>query len=176
MKDKKLTGNHLWKLRTGFNKGKLFADAKVLWEEACKYFDWCDRHPRNRVELVKYRGDHSEAEIPLRRMYSMYGLTCYLNVSISYFRTTKAQIKSRIEDGRAVQCETDMLETIERIERVIQAEQIEGAAVGQYANNIVNRLNGLSDNVKVQTEQPTVKLILRDTEAGDFMKELEELL
>ena len=81
----RLVGNKFWNLRTKHGRDRLFSDAALLWAEACKYFDWCDRHPRERVELVKYKGEANEAVVPLGRPYSVDGLTLYLGVSSSYF-------------------------------------------------------------------------------------------
>jgi hypothetical protein len=172
----RLTGNQLWKLRTRHGRNRLFGDAAVLWEEACKYFDWCDRHPRTNVELVKYKGGYEEAEVPVLRMYSMQGLTSYLRVSESYFRTVKAGIRERIEKGKAAAAEVELLDVIESIERTIRADQIEGAAVGQYAGNLVNRLNGLSDNVNVTNSRPVIKISVRNAETEGYLKELDDLL
>jgi len=172
----RLTGNRLWKLRTKHGRNRLFGDAALLWDEACKYFDWCDRHPRYDVELVKYRGGYEEAEIPLGRMYSMDGLTKYLCISGSYFRTAKSELREKIEKGTASAGEIKLLETVEQIELTIRAEQIEGAAAGQYAGNLVNRLNGLSDNVNVTGNQPVIKVSVRDNETDGYLKELEGLL
>lgn len=172
----RLTGKQLWRLRTKHGRNKIFSDAALLWDEACKYFDWCDRHPRPSVELVKYKGDYEEAEIPLLRMYSMHGLTCYLGVSGGYFRAAKANLREKIDKGKATAAEVELLEMIERIEQTIQAEQIEGAAVGQYAPQLVNRLNGLSDNVNVTSNQPVVRVSVRDAETDGYLTELEDLL
>lgn len=172
----RLTGNQLWKLRTKHGRDRLFGDAALLWDEACKYFDWADRHPREKVELVKYKGAASEAEVPLGRMYSMHELTAYLGVSGSYFRTAKGELREKIEKGKATVAEVELLETIERIEGIIQAEQISGAAVGIYATQLVNRLNGLSDNVNVTNNQPVVKVSVRDAETDGYLAELDDLL
>lgn len=172
----RLTGDKLWRLRSKSGPKRLFADAKLLWEEACRYFDWADRHPRYRFELVKYRGDANEAEVPLGHMYSMHELTVYLGVSGSYFRTAKGELREKIERGRASSEEEELLETIERIEGVIQAEQIGGAAVGQYAPQLVNRLNGLTDTVNVMNSRPLVKVSVRDVEAEEYLQRLDEVL
>ena len=173
----RLTGNQLWKLRTKHGRDRLFGDAAVLWDEACKYFDWADRHPREKTELVKYKGEASEAEVPLGRMYSMHELTVYLGVSGSYFRTAKGELREKIEKGKATAAEVELLETIERIEGVIQADQISGAAVGIYAPQLVSRLNGLSDNVNVSNSgEAVVRVTVRDQETAANMDELEELL
>lgn len=172
----RLTGNQFWKLRTKHGPDRLFNNAALLWEEACKYFDWCDRHPRNKVELVKYKGDYEEAEVPLGRMYSMQGLTRYLGVSDSYFRTVKIGLRERIEKSKATADEIELLGAVESIERTVQTDQIEGAAVGIYAGNLVNRLNGLSDNVNVTNNQPVVKVSVRDAETDGYLAELDDLL
>lgn len=140
------------------------------------YFDWCDRHPRYRSELVKYKGAYEEAEVPLCRMYSMRRLALYLGVSGSYFRTAKSELREKVEKETATSAEVELLETIERIELTIQAEQIEGAAVGQYATQLVNRLNGLSDNVNVTNNQPIIKVSVRDSETDGYLAELDDLL
>jgi hypothetical protein len=172
----RLTGKQIWKLRTKHGRNRIFGDAALLWDEACMYFDWCDRHPRNRVELVKYKGCYEEAEVPLCRMYSMHGLTCYLGVSGSYFRTAKGELREKKEKGKASVADVELLDTIERIEQIIQTEQIEGAAVGQYATQLVNRLNGLSDNVNVTNNQPVVRVSVRDAETDAYLAELNDLL
>lgn len=175
MKDR-LTGNHLWKLRTKHGRNRLFSDANLLWGEACKYFDWADRNPRGKVELIKYKGEASEAEVPLGRMYSMHELTVYLGVSGSYFRTAKGELRDKIEKSNATSDEVELLDTIERIEGIIQADQIGGAAVGIYATQLVNRLNGLSDNVNLTNTQPVVKVSVRDTETDGYLAELSDQL
>lgn len=172
----RLTGNQLWKLRTKHGRDRLFGDAALLWDEACKYFDWCDRHPWEKTELVKYQGYASEAEVPLGRPYSMDGLTVYLGISGSYFRTAKGELREKIEKGKATTAETDLLEMIERIEQTIRTQQIEGAAVGVFSASLVARINGLSDNVNVTNSQPIVKVSVCDAETDGYLAELDEIL
>lgn len=172
----RLTGNQLWKLRTKYGRARIFGDAAVLWDEACKYFDWCDRHPWEKAELVKYQGYASEAEVPLGRPYSMDGLTVYLGVSGSYFRTAKSELREKVEKGKAADGEIELLETIERVEQTVRTQQIEGAAVGVFNSGLVARLNGLSDNVNVTNNQPVVKVSVRDAETDGHLTELDDLL
>ena len=176
MKDR-LTGNQLWKLRTKHGRDRLFSDAALLWDEACKYFDWCDRHPWGKTELVKYQGYASEAEVPLGRPYSMDGLTVYLGISGSYFRTAKGELREKIEKGKATTAETDLLDMIERIEQTIRTQQIEGAAVGVFSASLVARINGLSDNVNMSNSgEAVVRVTVRDQETANNMDELDDLL
>lgn len=172
----RLTGNQFWKLRTKHGRDKLFSDAATLLEEAYAYFDWCDRHPWEKTELVKYKGDYEEAEVPLGRPYTMDGLTYYLGVSGSYFRTAKTALKEKTDKGKATPSEIELLETIELIEQVVRNQQIEGAAVGVFSSNLVARINGLADTQNIKNDQPIANIIVRDRETAEDLDELESLL
>lgn len=173
----RLTGNQFWKLRTKHGRDKIFGDAAVLLEEAYLYFDWCDRHPWEKTELVKYKGDYNEADIPLGRPYTMDGLTYYLGVSGSYFRTAKDSLKEKKEFGKATPSEIELLEAIEMIEQAIRTQQIEGAAVGVFSANLVARINGIADKQDITTNgMPAVRVSVRDRETEEDIDELNELL
>lgn len=173
----RLTGNQLWKLRSKHGRSRIFGDPAILLEEAYAYFDWCDRHPWEKTELVKYKGDYEEAEVPLGRPYTMDGLTYYLGVSGSYFRTAKSELREKIEKGKATTTEVDILDAIERIEQAVRNQQIEGAAVGVFSTNLVARLNGLADNTNVSNSgEAVVRVTVRDQETADNMDELDDLL
>lgn len=173
----RLTGNQFWKLRTKHGRDKLFSDAATLLEEAYLYFDWCDRHPWEKTELVKYKGDYEEADVPLGRPYTMDGLTYYLGVSGSYFRSAKNNLREKIEKGKATATEVELLEAIEMIEQAIRTQQIEGAAVGVFSTNLVARINGLADNTNVSNNgEAVLRVTVRDQETADNLNELDELL
>lgn len=173
----RLTGTKLWQLRTKHGKDKIFSDGAVLWDEALKYFDWCDRHPWSRYELVKYKGDFEEAEVPLGRPYTMDGLTLYLGVSGGYFRAAKANLRDKDERGKATAAELDLLQVMEMIETAIRNQQIEGAAVGVFNSNLVARINGIADNMNnVNKGDAVLKVTVRDQKTADDLDELESLL
>ena len=173
----RLTGNQFWKLRSKHGRDKLFCDAGLLLEEAYAYFDWCDRHPWEKTELVKYKGDYEEADVPLGRPYTMDGLTYYLGVSGSYFRSAKGNLREKMEKGRATTAEVDLLEAIEMIEQAIRTQQIEGAAVGVFSTNLVARINGLADNTNIASAgEAVLRVTVRDQETADNMDLLDDLL
>lgn len=177
LKVPRLKGNKLWKLRTKHGKDAIFGDAALLIQHAEAYFDWCDTHPRYRPELVKYKGDYEEAEISLGRPYSMDGLTIYLGVSESYFRTRKRELKEKIESGRATDAEVEVAEAIERIQTICRNEQIEGALVGQYKEALTARLNGIADNINQNnTGDSIVRVTVRDKETADNLDLLAQQL
>lgn len=172
-----LKGNKLWQLRTKHGRDKLFSDAALLLEEAYAYFDWCDRYPWYKPELVKYKGGHEEVEVPIGRPYTMDGLTVYLGVSGGYFRAAKANLKEKINADKATPAEVDLLEAIEMIETIVRNQQIEGAAVGVFMPNLIARINGLADNQKVQnTGNSVVRVTVRDNETAKNLEDLEDLL
>lgn len=172
-----LRGNQFWKLRTVHRPDKLFGDGALLWEEACKYFDWCDRHPWLRAELVKYKGDYEEADVPLGRPYTLDGLTVFLGVSGGYFRALKSGIKTRLEAGRAKVEDEEILATVERIEQTVRTQQIEGAAVGVFNSNLISRINNIAENLNANnTGEMVFKVTVRDQETADNLAALDELL
>lgn len=172
-----LKGNQLWKLRTKIGRDKIFSDGAVLWSEALKYFEWCDRHPLYKVELVKYQGLADEADVPLGRPYTMDGLTVFLGVSPGYFRAAKSNIKNKIEANKASEDEVTLLDEMERIELIVRDQQISGAAVNIFSPNLVARLNGLAENVNQATSgEAVIRVSVRDQATADDLAELEDLL
>jgi len=173
----RLCGVQLWKLRTKHGRDKLFASGALLREEASKYFDWCDRHPWIRAELVKYKGDYSEADLPLGRPYTMDGLTVYLGVSGGYFRAAKSNIIDKRERGRGTAEDEDVLDAVQWIEGVVRAQQVEGAAVGVFNTNLVARINGIADNVnQTGNSEAVLRVTVRDQKTADDLDALEDLL
>lgn len=173
----RLTGNKFWQLRSKHGRDKIFNDATVLTEEAFKYFDWCDRHPWEKTELVKYQGYASEAEIPLGRPYSMDGLTYFLGVSGAYFRAAKVNLKNKIESKKATPEEENLLEAIYLIEQVVRTQNIEGAAVGVFSANLVARIHNIAENVNNNnTGDAVLRVTVRDQATADNLDALDDLL
>lgn len=166
-----------WKLRAKHGRDKIFGDADLLRREAEAYFEWCDSHPLYRAELVKYQGAAEEVGVTLGRPYTIEGLTRYLGVSGGYFRAAKANLRDRIERGKAEVKEIELLETIESIEQVVRTQQLEGAMVGIFSPNLVARLNGIADNTNVANSGGAVlRVSVRDKETAEVLKKLEESL
>lgn len=139
--------NAFWKFRTKHGRKKLFSDPKILWQEACKYFDWCDNNPlktveqargsRRIVDVPKGKGkkqpeDTGLIDIPLMRAYTWDGLELYLGISsLRHYKTG--------EDYK------DFLQVITHIEKIIYTQKFTGAAAGLLNANIIARDLGLSD-------------------------------
>ena len=48
-------GNSFWKQRTKHGRDKIFANADLMWEAACEYFQWVEDNPLN--EAIVYQGE-----------------------------------------------------------------------------------------------------------------------
>jgi hypothetical protein len=173
----RLVGNKFWKLRTTHGRGKLFSDPALLLEEAYAYFDWCDRHPWERSELVKYQGSAYEEAVSIGRPYSIEGFTCYLGVSASYFRSAKANIRTKQDEGRATPEEDELVETIELIEQIVKTQNIEGAAVNVFSPHIVTRMYNMAETINQNnTGESTVRVTVRDQKTADDLNALDDIL
>lgn len=127
-------GNQFWRLRSKHGRDKLFATPDLLWEAACEYFEWCNKHPWERVD---FKGkDAFEVRIPTERPLTINGLCLYLHCNPAYFRTFKAQLKEKDQDFNTV---------INQIEETIYTQKFEGAVVGAFNANIIARDLGLAD-------------------------------
>jgi len=141
-------GNVFWKLRTRHGREKLFSDPKVLWREACKYFEWCDENPLMKTEQIKGRklrivkDEEEEGEVkiddsgliqmPLMRAYTWEGLELYLGLeSLREYKTNPDY--------------EDFSQVIGHISKIIYSQKFTGAASGLLNANIIARDLGLSD-------------------------------
>lgn len=173
----KLRGNKFWKLRSKHGKDKLFGDPVLLWDEACAYWEWCDGAPWMRPELVKYQGYAEEYSVPLGRPYSLDGLTVYLGVAGSYFRSAKKNLQTKVEEGKATDTEVLLLEAIELIETVTRTQNLEGAAVNVFNANIMARQHSLAETINQNnTGDSVVRVTVRDQETADNLSALNEQL
>ena len=170
-------GNQLWKLKQKYGKDRLFAEPDLLMEQARKYFTWCDENPLHRVELVKFQGAASQEHLPLGRPYTMDGLTTFLGVTGSYFRTAKSELRAKVENGKATDNERELLNTIETIEQICRDQNVSGAAVGIFNGSLVARIHGIADKVENHnTGDAVVRVVVRDQKTADHLSELDDLL
>lgn len=145
-------GNQFWKLRSKHGRDKLFANAALLWDAACDYFEWCDNHPW-RSEKVKNKPSGKETEnAPTQRPYSITGLCIYLGCNQGYFSDFKKN------------CNKDFSEIITCIEEIIETQQFEGVTVGAFTSNLIARKMGYVDkqDIIINIEKPLTKAQLEE--------------
>lgn len=129
-------GNHYWEARTSHGRKPIYAKtpdgAKQLWADCCEYFQWVNDNPLITHELVKFQGEATLAELPVKRAMLIESLCDFIGVDPKTWR----EWKSDREDLSAV---------ITQAERVVYRQKFEGAAAGQLNPNIIARDLGLSE-------------------------------
>ena len=143
--------NQFWKVKSKVGREKIFSTPQIMWEEACKYFEWCDENPLIEEKPMVVDKSVETAEVGHPRPYTMGMLCVFLGVNDAYFRQFKADKK---------RCTDDFATVIARIETVVREQKFAGAAVGMYNANLISRDLGLVD--KVQSENTNVNLNSRE--------------
>lgn len=167
----------LWNIKPKVWTTRIFNDPEALTEKAGEYFEWCDANPLHRVELVKFQGGATQAQVPLGRPYTMDGLTVFLGVTGSYFRTVKGRIKERIDAGKPNENDEELLRVIETIEQICRDQNVSGASVGIFNAALVARIHGIADKVENHnTGDAVVRVVVRDQQTADYLSELDDLL
>lgn len=152
--------NQFWKQRSKHGRDKIFSKPEILWEEACKYFEWCDENPLGKVEQarggkekkalsVTDKGVKSEntglIELPLMRAYTWEGLELFLGIdSLRWYKTSDAH--------------KDFLQIITKIGKIIYDQKFTGAAAGLLNPNIIARDLGLTDKKQVEIKDVVVDI------------------
>lgn len=136
-------GHQLWKLRTKHGRDKLFSSPELLWEAACEYFQWCDDNPwikskKQTYDKGEFSGETNE-EIPTQRPYTRKGFLIYIDASENWLQEFKKKADS------------NFLGVIEKIENIIDNQQIDGAMVGVFNSNLVARIQGIKEQSEVST-------------------------
>lgn len=134
-------GNQFWKLRSKHGRDKLFATPELLWEEACNYFEWCDKTPIKTDEVVKsgiLAG--TLIKVPKKRPYTIQGLCIYLDANTEFFNQFRKEMRERTDkEAKDFSC------IINKIDEIIYQQKFEGAVVGLFNSNIIARDLGLRD-------------------------------
>ena len=129
-------GNKFWLLRSKHGRDMLFESPQLLWEAACEYFEWCEKHPLYESRPFAHLGNIKIKKVAKMRAMTLSGLCFYLNCSESYFRTFKITTGSDRQD---------FLTVISEIESAIYNQKFQGAAADLLNANIIARDLGLTD-------------------------------
>lgn len=116
-----------------------YKTADDLRKKAGEYFAWADMNPIRGSRIVqKGGGDTITRDYVYPRPYSLKEFRLFADIS-------KWSVFVEHNKGRE-----GFAEVIDWIEDKISQQQVNGAMVGMYKENLVARLNGISENVKVQ--------------------------
>lgn len=134
-----------------------------MWDAACEYFEWCDKHPWIKKDVTKKQvlnTNQQTFEVEketltdtkqgyTQRPYTLSGLCIYLGCNSQYFKT----FKSRLDESQK-----DFDTVIHTIEEIIYTNKFEGATVGAFNANIIARDLGLSErsNTDITTKGESI--------------------
>jgi len=132
-------GNSFWKQRTKHGRDKIFANADLMWEAACEYFEWVENNPLS--EAIVYQGELSEKEKPLMRAMTIGGMCIQWGTDSEYLSHFEKNLDLDKPESK------DFLRVIKNIREVIKTQKFEGASAGLLNPNIIARDLGLADKV-----------------------------
>lgn len=145
-------GNQFWKQRSKHGRDALFASPELLWESACEYFQWCDDNPwvkskKQTYDKGEFSGETIE-EVPTQRPYTRKGFCIFIDASENWLKEFRKNASA------------DFLAVINRIENIIDNQQVDGAMVGVFNSNLVARIQGIKDHSDVTTKGKEVNTII----------------
>lgn len=125
-------GNEYYKRRQKDGRELIYDSPAHLLDEAYKYFDWCQKKPFYKREVLKGGIQAGKViEVAIDRPYTIEGLCVYVGISVKTFYNYEER--------------EDYFQVVTHIREIIRQNQLEGAMVESYSPNIVARLLGLSD-------------------------------
>lgn len=156
-------GNKFWLNRSKHGRDKIFSSPQILWDEACKYFEYCVENPlmvteAKVVSLGSGAGSEIQMiEIPKARAFTWSGLEFYLGVG-------------RLREYKNNPDYKDFSPIIAEIENVMYSQKFEGAASGVFNANIIARDLGLSEKTDVTSGGEKLSSKLNDLSFEQLME------
>ena len=135
-----------------------------LWDNAVKYFQWCDEHPiitKMPLTSGKEAGMQIKKEQP--RQYNIKALCLHCNITEDYITSIRA----------ARDTDSEYYHVVSKILYIIYAQNLEYAVVDVFNPILVSKMLNLE---KEETPQigTTVRVIHEDPTTGNRIPELSE--
>lgn len=115
------------------------------------YFDWADDNPVRLTYSRKFKGEAGSKEPAQKEDKNEYAVRPYLLHELAY----KIGVNSWTDFKRDNRERDGFADIIAYAENRVAAQQLTGAMVGLYRENIVARLNGIFDNVATVAPPPS---------------------
>lgn len=127
-----------------------------LWEKAVEYFEFCDKNPWTKAEVIKGGEKAGEiVEVPINRPYTIIAFCLFAGITRKTFDNY----------GRL----PEFLPFYTRIKDICYSQKFEGASVGAFNANIIARDLGLREvtDVNVTSEKKSILELFTTAPAGD---------
>lgn len=160
----------IYELARPFGRPLKFKNAEELWTAFVNYTRWNESNPitltQSKAQSQSKAGDKREARNEsVARPLSLVAFRFHAGIKRQW-----ADFRNDYIGRSAAFCDV-----INAIEDAIRTQQVENALVGNYKENLVARLQGISDNVR---QEVSAKVEDRKTlsvdEAKAFLEELEK--
>lgn len=132
------TGNRWWEARSSHGRDPKFENAADLEDACLQYFDWNERNPLYKDQLVTFQGAASHEPIAQMRAMTIHGLCMFIGIARSTWdewRTSRpdfSDVLARVEDG-------------------IFRQKFEGASADLLNAGIIARELGLADKKDIRS-------------------------
>lgn len=161
----------LWQIAKPFGRPAKFKSPQELWEAFIAYVEWSENNPitigneRRQKQSAKRGEEKAQKKETAPRPFSLVAFRLHAGIKRDW-ATFSATYSKRNHDFCGV---------IQAIEESVRQQMVEQAMVGNYKENLVARLNGISDTVeqKVSGNIATRKS-LSVQEARDLLDNIEK--
>ncbi len=160
----------LWQIAKPFGRPAKFKNPEALWQAFLDYAQWSANNPMivqdtKAQRRAGLRDEKSQYQQTIARPYSLVAFRLHAGIKRDW-DTFKKDYARKSKDFCGV---------LQAIEQTIRQQQVENAMVGNYKENIVSRINNISDTIRQEVSgEINTRKNLSVQEARDFINQLEK--
>lgn len=160
----------LWQIAKPFGRPAKFKTPEELWQAFLAYLEWNTNNPMTVNDTRSQRkstlkDERSQYKQQVERPLSLIAFRLHANIKRDW-ATFARDYSKKSADFRGV---------IQAIEQQVREQQVNNALVGNYKENLVARLNGISDTVKQEvTGQVSTRKGVSVQEAQALLQQIDK--
>lgn len=172
----------LWQIAKPFGRPRKFKTAQELWDAFIAYVEWAENNPitvgnerrqkssNKNIPKDEQGSGHTERyqrQETAPRPYSLVAFRIHAGIKRDWC-AFKDYYSGKSDDFCRV---------LQAIEECVRQQMVEQAMVGNYKENLVARINGISDSIKQEVKADVqARTSLSVGEAQAFLDELEKTI
>lgn len=163
----------LWQIAKPFGRPRKFKTPQELWDAFIAYVEWAENNPitvgneRRQKQSAKRGEEKAQRKETAPRPYSLVAFRIHAGIKRDWC-AFKDYYSGKSEDFCRV---------LQAIEECVRQQMVEQAMVGNYKENLVARINGISDSIKQEVKADVnARTSLSVGEAQAFLEELEKTI
>jgi hypothetical protein len=133
-------GNAFWEWRSSTGRKPMYSTPEELWNDCVEYFDAYKDNPLMSVELVKFQGKATPADVPKMRAMSIASLCIFLGMTLKTWMSYREK--------------PDFINVTSLVDATIREQKFQGACADLLNANIIARDLGLADKTQVENINP----------------------